>query len=142
MLGFLGKLIDSNDREIKKYQPVLDEINSFEKKIEKLTDKQLNEKFSEFKKRFDKGESLNELLPEAFAAVREATKRTLKIRHYDVQMVAAIALRQGKTLSATPALFLNAIAGKGVHLVTVNDYLAKRDAGWMGPIYEALGVRQ
>jgi len=151
MLGFLGKLIDSNDREIKKYQPVLDEINSFEKKIEKLTDKQLNEKFSEFKKRFDKGESLNELLPEAFAAVREATKRTLKIRHYDVQMVAAIALHQGKiaeqrtgegkTLSATPALFLNAIAGKGVHLVTVNDYLAKRDAGWMGPIYEALGVK-
>src|SRR3989344_1670303 len=151
MLGFLGKLIDSNDREIKKYQPVLDEINTCEKKLEKLTDKQLREKFSEFKKRYEKGETLNDLLPEAFATVREATKRTLKIRHYDVQMIAAIALHQGKiaeqrtgegkTLSATPALFLNAIAGKGVHLVTVNDYLARRDAGWMGPIYEALGVK-
>ena len=150
MLGILGKLLDSNEREIGKLKPLVDSINNLEKKASKLTDKQLKGKFAEFKVAHERGKSLEELLPEAFALVREATKRTLKMRHFDVQLMAAIILHQGKiaeqktgegkTLSATPALFLNAIAGKGVHLVTVNDYLAMRDCGWMGPIYDALGA--
>ncbi len=150
MLSFFGKFLDSNDREVKKYLPLVEKINSLEKKFEKLTDKGLKLKFEEFKSRYQKGESLDDLLPEAFACVREASKRSLKMRHFDVQLIGAIALHQGKiaeqrtgegkTLSATPALYLNAIAGKGTHLVTVNDYLAQRDAGWMGPLFDALGV--
>ncbi len=150
MLGFLGKLLDSNEREIKKLKLIIGEINNFEKKISKLTDKQLKESFAKFKLEHERGKSLDELLPEVFAMVREAAKRTIKQRHFDVQMIAAVTLHQGKiaeqktgegkTLSATPALFLNAIAGRGVHLVTVNDYLAQRDAGWMGPVFYALGA--
>ena len=150
MLGIFGKLLDSNEREIKKYKSLIEEINSLEKKISKLSPKQLAGKFEEFKKRYEKGESLDVLLPEVFASVREAAKRTIGERHYDVQLIAAATLHQGKiaeqrtgegkTLSAAPALFLNAITGKGTHLVTVNDYLARRDAGWMGPIYNALGA--
>ncbi len=150
MLGIFGKLLDSNEREIGKYRPVIEKINSLEKKIVKLTPKQLQGKFAEFKLRHERGESLDDLLPEVFACVREAASRTLGERHYDVQLIAALVLHQGriaeqktgegKTLSAAPALFLNAIASKGVHLVTVNDYLARRDAGWMGPVYNALGA--
>lgn len=150
MLGIFGKLIDSNEKEVNKFKGLVEQINSLEKKIQKLDNKQLQGKFEEFKKRHLKGETLDELLPEVFACVREASLRTNKERHYDVQLMAAIALHQGKiaeqrtgegkTLSAAPALFLNAITGRGVHLVTVNDYLARRDAGWMGPIYYALGA--
>ncbi|MBI2599850.1 preprotein translocase subunit SecA [Candidatus Daviesbacteria bacterium] len=150
MLGILGKLLDSNEREINKLKPLVEDINSLEKKTAKLTDKQLKGKFAEFKLQHERGKGLNELLPEVFAYVREAAKRNLKQRHFDVQLMAAIVLHQGriaeqktgegKTLSATPALFLNAVAGKGAHLVTVNDYLAMRDCGWMGPIFYALGA--
>ncbi|MBI2596813.1 preprotein translocase subunit SecA [Candidatus Daviesbacteria bacterium] len=150
MLGFLGKLLDSNEREVNKLKSLVEIINGFEKKVSKLTDKQLKGKFAEFKLEHERGKGLDELLPEVFACVRESAKRNLKQRHFDVQLLAAIVLHQGKiaeqrtgegkTLSATPALFLNAIAGKGVHLVTVNDYLAMRDCGWMGPIFYALGV--
>src|SRR3989344_3985732 len=150
MLGIFGKLLDSNDKEVKRIKPLIEQIGSLEKKISKLTDRELKGKFSEFKIRHEKGESLDKLLPEAFASVREAAKRTIRERHFDVQLISAVVLHQGriseqrtgegKTLSAAPALFLNAVAGKGVHLVTVNDYLARRDAGWMGPIYWALGA--
>ena len=150
MLGILGKLLDSNEREIKKLKPIVESINSLEKKASKFTDKQLRSKFAEFKLRYEQGKSLDEMLPEVFACVREAANRTIKQRHFDVQMMAATALHQGKiaeqktgegkTLSATPALFLNAIAGRGVHLVTVNDYLACRDCGWMGPVFNAMGA--
>ncbi len=150
MLGFLGKFLDSNEREINKLKPTVEAINSLEGKISKLTDKQLKGKFAEFKLQFERGKSLDELLPESFALVRDAAKRTVKQRHFDVQMLAAITLHQGKiaeqktgegkTLSATPAIFLNAITGRGVHVVTVNDYLARRDCGWMGPIFYALGA--
>src|SRR3989339_1648925 len=150
MLDFLGKLLDSNEREVSKLKPLVAEVNNLEKRFGKLSDKQLKESFVKFKLDHEKGKSLDELLPEAFAAVREAAKRTIKQRHFDVQIMAAITLHQGriaeqktgegKTLSATPALFLNAVSGKGVHLVTVNDYLAMRDCGWMGPVYHALGA--
>ena len=150
MFGIFGKLLDSNEREINKLKSVIESINSFEKKVSKLTDKQLKDKFTEFKLQHERGKSLDELLPESYAFVREAARRTIKQRHFDVQMMASLVLHQGriaeqktgegKTLSATPALFLNAITGKGVHLVTVNDYLAMRDCGWMGPIFNALGV--
>src|SRR3990167_2211865 len=150
MLGIFGKLLDSNEREIKKLKPIVDAINALEKKVSKLTDKELQGKLAGFRLQHERGKSLDELLPEAFAAVREASSRTIKQRHFDVQMMAAITLHQGKiaeqktgegkTLSATPALFLNAVSGKGVHLVTVNDYLAQRDCGWMGPVFNALGA--
>lgn len=150
MLGFLNKLLDSNEKEIRRLRSIVEAINSLEKKIEKLTDKQLKEKFSQIQQKYQKGTSLNDLLPEAYACTREASKRQLGERQYDVQLIAAITLHQGKiaeqktgegkTLSASPAVFLNAISGKGVHVITVNDYLAKRDAGWMGPIYHALGA--
>ena len=150
MLGFLGKLLDSNDREINKLKPLIEEIQRLEKKTSRFTSVQLKSKFVEFKGRFEKGETLDELMSEVFATVREAAKRTIGQRHFDVQLMAAATLHQGKiaeqktgegkTLSASPTLFLNAIVGKGVHLVTVNDYLAKRDCGWMGPIYSALGA--
>ena len=150
MLGIFGKLLDSNEREINKLKPIIEKINVLEKKISKLKDKQLKGKFAELKFQHEREKSLDELLPEAFAYVREAAKRTIKQRHFDVQMMAAIVLHQGKiaeqktgegkTLSATPAMFLNAVTSKGVHLVTVNDYLARRDCGWMGPIFHALGA--
>ena len=150
MLGFLGKLLDSNEREIGKFKPLIEAINNLEKKISKLSDKQLKGKFAELKLEHERGKLLDELLPESFACVREAAQRVIKQRHFDVQMMAAISLHQGriaeqktgegKTLSATPAIFLNAITGRGVHVVTVNDYLARRDCGWMGPIFHALGA--
>lgn len=150
MLGKLTKLFDSNDREVKKLQPIIDEINSFEKKHEKLKDSDFPKKTQEFKKRIEKGEDVFLILPEAFSLAREAAGRTLGMRHYDVQMMAAVTLAQGKvaeqktgegkTMSAVPALYLHALTGKPVHLVTVNDYLARRDAGWMGSVFSFLGL--
>ncbi|MDO8269902.1 MAG: preprotein translocase subunit SecA [Candidatus Levybacteria bacterium] len=151
MLNFITKLFDSNDKEVNKLLPIVAEINSFEKKIQKLKDTDFPKKTEELKKRIAGGENLYLVLPEAFALVREAAQRTVGLRHYDVQMIAATVLAQGKvaeqktgegkTLSATPALYLHALTGKPVHLVTVNDYLARRDAGWMGDIFTFLGLR-
>ncbi len=150
MLGIFGKFLDSNDREVNKLKSLVEQVNSLEKKISKLSDKQLSSKSAELKLEFEKGKSLDELLPEAFALTRESAKRNIKQRHFDVQIMSAIVLHQGKiaeqrtgegkTLSATPAIFLNTLTGKGVHVVTVNDYLARRDAGWMGPIFHAMGA--
>ncbi|HSX57867.1 MAG TPA: preprotein translocase subunit SecA [Candidatus Saccharimonadales bacterium] len=150
MLNFLGKILDSNEREIDKLKPIVDAVNALEPDFKKLSDSKLKAKTAEFKKRLEDGETLDELLPEAFAAVREASRRTIGQRHFDVQIMGGTTLHQGKiaemrtgegkTLVATLPLYLNSLTGKGVHLVTVNDYLAKRDAEWMGPIFHALGV--
>jgi preprotein translocase subunit SecA len=141
---------DPNKRAISKSNETVDLINSLEPEFEALSDEALLAKTSEFRKRLADGETLDDLLPEAFAAVREASKRTNGQRHYDVQLIGGIALHQGKiaemrtgegkTLVATLPLYLNALPGKGTHLVTVNDYLARRDARWMAPIYNALGL--
>ncbi|MDP3998371.1 MAG: preprotein translocase subunit SecA [bacterium] len=150
MFNFLGKLLDSNEKEVKKLLPMTEAINSFEAEIAKLSDAGILAKTAEFKARLERGETLDGILPEAYALVREAAQRQIGERHFDVQLVAAIALHQGKiaeqktgegkTLSAVPALYLNALTGKGAHLVTVNDYLARRDSGWMGAIFHALGL--
>lgn len=150
MLGAITKLFDSNQSEIKKLQPIVAEINSLEEKYKKLKDSDFPKKTEEFKKRIEKGESIFAILPDAFALAREASFRSVGLRPYDVQLLAAIALSQGKvaeqktgegkTLSAVPALYLNALTGKTVHLVTVNDYLARRDAGWMGAVFAFLGM--
>src|SRR3990167_3947876 len=151
MLGIFSRLLDSNEKQIKKIDPQIAAINNLEKSVEKLTDAGLRAKTAEFRKRLEKGETLDELLPEAFATVREVAKRTLGQRHFDVQLLAGIVLHQGKiaeqktgegkTLTASLPLYLNSLKGKGVHLATVNDYLARVGLGWMGPIYEALGVK-
>jgi len=150
MFNFIGRYFDSNEKEINKLKPIISEINSFEEKFKKIKDKDFPKKTKEFKERVAEGESLDLLLPEAFALVREAAKRSIGQRHYDVQLMAAVTLAsgkiaeqktgEGKTLSSIPALYLHSLTGKGVHLVTVNDYLARRDAGWMGPIFNLLGV--
>jgi len=139
-----------NKREIEKMADILEEINGMEASYEQLSDEALRVKSQEFRDRLADGETLDDILPEAFAAVREAGKRTLGMRHYDVQMIGGITLQrgkiaemrtgEGKTLVATLPLYLNALTGRGVHLVTVNDYLARRDARWMAPIYHALGL--
>jgi len=141
---------DPHKKEVQKMGPILDRINGLEDEYEKLDDVALRAKTDEFRARLSKGETLDDLLPEAFAAVREASKRTIGLRHYDVQMIGGITLHrgniaemrtgEGKTLVATLPLYLNAITGRGVHLVTVNDYLARRDARWMAPVYQALGL--
>jgi len=151
MLGFLGKLFDSNEKVIGQLKPTVDKINSLEAEYQKLTDKQLQEKTVEFRERLKRGEPLDSLLPEAFAAVREAAKRTIGQRHFDVQLIGGMVLHQGKiaemktgegkTLVATLPLYLNALEGKGAHLVTVNDYLARFHCAWMGPIYDKLGLK-
>ena len=150
MLKWLSNLVDSNEKEVRRLQPLVDHINSLEPEFEKLSDAELRAKTDEFKARLADGESLDEILPEAYAAVREAAKRTIRQRHFDVQLMGGIVLHQGKiaemktgegkTLVATLPLYLNALTGQGSHLVTVNDYLAKRDCHWMGPIYHALGI--
>ena len=150
MLGILGKFLDSNEKQVNRLKPTVEVVNSLEKKFQKLTDKQLSAKTAEFKLRHERGESLDDLLPEAFSAVREASQRTLGQRHFDVQIMAGIVLHQGKiaeqktgegkTLTASLPLYLNSLSGHGVHLATVNDYLARVGLGWMGPIYHALGV--
>ena len=151
MVNMIGKIIgDRNDRVTKKFSRTIEEIGVLEPEFEVLSDEQLAATTQEFKDRFADGEELDDLLPEAFALVREAGKRTLGQRHYDVQMMGGIVLHQGKiaemktgegkTLVATLAVYLNALAGKGVHVVTVNDYLARRDPVWMGPLYHLLGL--
>ena len=151
MVSLLGKLLgDSNERITKKLRPIIEEVNSLEPEFELLTDEELAAKTREFKARFQDGEELDDLLPEAFAGVREAAKRTLGQRHFDVQLMGGIVLHQGriaemktgegKTLVSTLPVYLNALAGRGVHVVTVNDYLAKRDMLWMGPIYHLLSL--
>ncbi len=149
--AILAKIIGSrNDRELKKLHPIVQKINAFEPEISALSDSQLAAKTTEFRERLAAGSTLDELLPEAFAVVRETSKRTLGMRHYDVQLMAGMVLHQGKisesktgegkTLTATLPLYLNALSGKSSFLVTVNDYLARRDAAWMQPIYEFLGM--
>lgn len=140
----------ANDRFVKKYNKIIQQINAFEPLFEKLSDEELREKTTEFRNKLKSGYSLDEILPESFAVVREAAKRTLGQRHYDVQLIGGIVLHkgmisemktgEGKTLVATLAAYLNAIEGKGVHIVTVNDYLARRDAEWMGQVYRFLGL--
>jgi len=141
---------DSNEKQIKRLEPLVDRINSLEPEFEALSDDALRSKISEFKSHLAKGESLDNLLPEVFATVREAAKHTIGQRHFNVQLMGGIILHQGriaemktgegKTLVATLPVSLNALAGKGVHVVTVNDYLAKRDTQWMGLVYNALGL--
>ena len=150
-MSFLSKIFgDPNEREIKKDRFIVDKINSLEESIKALTDKQLSAKTDEFRQRLTKKETLDDILPEAFAVVREASKRKLGQRHFDVQLIGGIVLHEGKiaemrtgegkTLVATLALYLNALDGKGAHLVTVNDYLARLGVGWMGQIYHHLGM--
>lgn len=150
MLSFFSKLLDSNEREIKRLKVLVEKISHHEASMKKLKDKDFQKKTAEFKERLHNGQTVNDLLPEAYALVREAAHRTIGERHYDVQLMAAIVLHEGKvaemrtgegkTLSAIPALYLNALTGRGVHLVTVNDYLARRDAGWMGQVFYFLGL--
>ena len=150
MLGLLRRIFDSNEREVKKLLKMVEKISVFEPKISGLTDEELKAKTPAFRERLEKGETLDDILPEAFAVVREAGKRVRKERHYDVQLVGGIVLHQGriaemktgegKTLVATAPMYLNALAGKGAHLITVNDYLAKRDGMLMGAIYHFLGL--
>ncbi len=150
-MGFLQKLLGgSNDTEIKKLQGYVDEINALEQGISALSDKQLRDKTQEFRDRLVQGQTLDDIMCEAFAVVREASVRALTMRHFDVQLIGGIVLHQGriaemrtgegKTLVATLAAYLNALSGKGVHIVTVNDYLAKRDSEWMGKIFRFLGL--
>ena len=152
MLGGIAKAIfgSSNDRYVKSLRKIVDRINEFETNIAAMTDAELAGQTQKFRARLETGESLDDLLPEAFATVREAATRTLGQRHYDVQMVGGIVLHrgeiaemrtgEGKTLVATLATYLNALPGTGVHVVTVNDYLARRDADWMGQVYRFLGL--
>ena len=151
VLGLLKKVFGTrNDREVNRIQVIVDRINQLEVSIGKLSDDQLLAKTCEFKARLKEGATLDDILPEAFAVVREAGLRTLKMRHFDVQMIGGIVLHEGKiaemktgegkTLAATLPIYLNSLTGKGSHVVTVNDYLAKRDSQWMGTIYEFLGL--
>ena len=151
LLGFLKKLFgDDNENEIRRMQEYVELINAFEPAMQKLSDASLAAKTVEFRQRLEQGETLEVLLPEAFAVVREASVRTTGMRHFDVQLLGGVTLHEGKiaemktgegkTLVATLAVYLNALEGKGVHLVTVNDYLAKRDSEWMGKIYNFLGL--
>lgn len=147
----IAKIVGTNnDRQIKRMQPIVEQINAFEPSITALSDEQLKQKTADFKAQLASGKSLDDILPEAFAVVREAGSRTLGQRHFDVQLMGGIVLHQGKisemktgegkTLTATLPLYLNALTGKGAHLVTVNDYLARRDSEWMKPIYNLLGL--
>src|SRR5262245_3024465 len=152
MLTWVAKKLfgTSNDRAIKRTQPMVVAINALEDKLKKLSDAELQAKTAEFKQKLDNGATLDSLLIEAFAVCREGSRRVLKMRHYDVQLIGGMVLHrgsiaemrtgEGKTLVATCPLYLNALAGKGVHLITVNDYLAKRDAEWMGRLYKWMGL--
>src|SRR5690606_6532320 len=150
VLGLLRKLFDTQDKELRRLSEKVAQINALEPEMEKLSDEELRGLTPKFKERLARGESLDDLLPEAFAAVREAAKRTIGQRHYDVQLMGGIVLHEGriaemktgegKTLAATLPVYLNALSGRGVHVVTVNDYLARRDAEWMGAIYRFLGM--
>ena len=154
-MGIIEKILikiigTRNERELKKLRPILEHVNSLEPKVRELSDDELRRKTGEFKERLSNGATLDDILPEAFAVVREVARRKLNMRHFDVQIIGGIVLHQGKiaemktgegkTLVATLPAYLNALEGKGVHIVTVNDYLAKRDAEWMGVIYKFLGL--
>ena len=150
-MGLFDKIFGSHsEKEIKRISGKVDQIEKLEPKMEKLTDDELRHKTVEFKERLANGETLDDILVEAFATVREAAKRTLNMRHYRVQLIGGIILHQGriaemktgegKTLVSTLPAYLNALEGKGVHIVTVNEYLAKRDAEWMGQIHTFLGL--
>ena len=150
-MGIFRKIFKSySEKEVKRVMPIVDKINGLEEEISKLTDEQLKNKTNEFKKQLEEGKTLDDILPEAFAVVREAAKRVLGMRHFDVQLIGGIILHQGriaemktgegKTLVATLPVYLNALTGEGVHVITVNDYLAKRDSEWMGKLYKFLGL--
>ena len=150
-MGFLDKLLGStSEAQVKKLMPMVKRINELEGSMEALTDKELRAKTDEFRARLNNGETEDDLLPEAFAVVREAAKRTIGQRHYDVQLLGGIVLHQGriaemktgegKTITETLPAYLNALSGHGVHIVTVNDYLARRDSEWMGPMYQFHGL--
>ena len=146
----MGLFKTYSEKEVKRIMPLVQKINGLEDSIQKLSDTELRDKTAEFKERLEKGKTLDDLLPEAFAVVREASKRVLGMRHFDVQLIGGIILHQGriaemktgegKTLVATLPVYLNALTGKGVHVITVNDYLAKRDSEWMGKLYKFLGL--
>src|SRR6266851_7592471 len=147
----LNKIFGSkNERELKRLQPLVAEISAKEPSLARLSDLDLRAKAEEFKKRLADGATLDDILTDAFAVCREMAKRKLEMRHFDVQLIGGMVLHQGKiaemktgegkTLVATLALYLNALEGRGAHLVTVNDYLARRDAGWNGPLYHMLGM--
>ena len=151
MVSALKKVLgDPNEKSLKKLAPFVIEINELEPEFQKITDEELRAMTDEFRSRLAEGESLDDIASEAFATVREAARRTLKQRHYDVQVIGGLVLHmgqiaemktgEGKTLVATLAVYINALEGKGVHVVTVNDYLARRDPVWMGQIYHSLGL--
>ncbi|MDD3653542.1 MAG: preprotein translocase subunit SecA [Desulfotomaculaceae bacterium] len=150
MLGFIRNWLDDNAREVKKIQRIVNEVNAFEPRVSALSEGELKGMTAVFRERLDKGQNLEDILPEAFAVVREASRRVLGMRHFDVQLLGGIVLHQGriaemktgegKTLVATLPVYLNALTGMGVHVVTVNDYLARRDSEWMGQIYRYLGL--
>ena len=150
-MGFVSKLLSFGaDKELKRYQKTVVKINDLEPTYTAMSDEELRQQTELFRSRLEAGESLDDLLPEAFAVVREASRRVTGMRHFDVQLIGGMALHEGqiaemktgegKTLVSTLAGYLNALAGKGVHIVTVNDYLAKRDSEWMGRIYRFLGM--
>ena len=150
-MGLFDKIFGNySEKEVKKIRPIVDKINSLEDEISKLSDEKLKEKTNYFKEELSKGKTLDDILPEAFAVVREASKRVLGMRHFDVQLIGGIILHQGriaemktgegKTLVATLPVYLNALTGKGVHVITVNEYLARRDSEWMGKLYKFLGL--
>ena len=150
-MGLLTKIFgSSNGRSLKRIEPIVNKIESYDETMQKLSDEQLKAKTDEFKKRFKEGETLDDILPEAFAVVREASFRVLGMKQYRVQLIGGVVLHEGriaemktgegKTLVATLPAYLNALTGEGVHIVTVNDYLASRDKEWMGKIYEFLGL--
>ena len=150
-MSILNKIFgDPNEKELKKIQPIVDEINKLEEKFQPFSDGELKNQTKIFREKIEKGETLDQILPEVYAVVREVSKRVMGQRHYDVQLIGGIVLHQGnisemktgegKTLVSTLPIYLNALTGKGVHLVTVNDYLSKRDANWMAPIYHFLGL--
>jgi preprotein translocase subunit SecA len=152
VIGLLKTLVGSrNDRLLKQYRKVVAKVSAFEPSLQALDDAALAAKTEQLKARFAAGESLDDLAPEAFAVVREASVRVMKMRHFDAQIIGGFALHQGKiaemgtgegkTLTATLPVYLNALTGKGVHVVTVNDYLAQRDAEWMSKIYNFLGMQ-
>ena len=151
MLGILKKIFGTrNDRLLRGYRKMVTKINAFEPALIALSNAELQGKTQAFRDRLSKGETVLDILAEAFAVVREASKRTLEMRHFDVQMIGGMVLHdgkisemrtgEGKTLTSTLPIYLNALTGRGVHVITVNDYLAKRDAEWMMPIYEFLGL--
>ena len=150
-MSIISKIFGTHSQhEVKRIIPIVNKIEALAPEFEKLTDDELKAKTPEFKERLEKGETLDDLLPEAYATVREAATRVLGMRHYRVQLIGGVILHQGritemrtgegKTLVSTLPAYLNALEGKGVHIVTVNDYLAKRDAEWMGQVHEFLGL--